>query len=423
MFEIDWAKQHIIKIGNEIKYPDEDIDSKKFRDEIEPWLAALFQSEHLSLLVGSGMTTGLAYMAGITSQGMDRVEFSTTYAEKIKTTANNEADAMGRGEANLEDDFRVAISLLQGLKIIEPTKAEELEREINEQLSEFIKAILKTENEFLNKLDSGDLEALNYLKSFLISFASRTATRDRLHIFTTNYDRFLELGLDEAGIMVLDRFIGKILPVFRSGLELDYHYNPPGIRGEPRYVEGVVRFTKLHGSIDWRFQDSKLVRSALPFGANEDHPDVLKSPFEHTVIYPNAAKGIETAFYPYSELFRDFSGAVCRPNSVLVTYGYGFGDSHINRFIKDMLAIPSCHLLIISFNIADGRIEKFLEDLNPSQVSLMIGNHFGDLKNLVGLYLPKAAIDRISIREQRIRSNRGDTGQVAQEKGTDNAVD
>jgi hypothetical protein len=55
------------------------------------------------------------------------------------------------------------------------------------------------------------------------------------------------------GLHVLDRFVGRMNPVFRaSRLGVDLHYNPPGIRGEPRYLEGVVRLTKLHGSIDWR---------------------------------------------------------------------------------------------------------------------------------------------------------------------------
>lgn len=138
----------------------------------------------------------------------------------------------------------------------------------------------------------------------------------------------------------------------------------------------------------------------------------MESPFEHTVIYPNSFKGIETAYYPYSELFRDFSTAICRPNSILVTFGYGFGDSHINRFIKDMLLIPSTHLLIISFDDASGRIERFLNDVNTSQISLLIGNHFGDLEKLVDYYLPKAAIDRITMREQKIRMNRGDLEQT-----------
>ena len=44
------------------------------------------------------------------------------------------------------------------------------------------------------------------------------------------------------------------------------------------------------------------------------------------MIYPNPAKDVETLAYPYAELFRDFAAAICRPNSVLVTFGYGFGD-------------------------------------------------------------------------------------------------
>jgi hypothetical protein len=42
---------------------------------------------------------------------------------------------------------------------------------------------------------------------------------------------------------------------------------------------------------------------------------------------------METAFYPYADLFRDFSASLCRPNSSLVTCGYGFGDDHVNRAI------------------------------------------------------------------------------------------
>ena len=65
-----------------------------------------------------------------------------------------------------------------------------------------------------------------------MSFASRAASRERLHAFTTNYDRLIEHGCDLAGLRVVDRFVGALTPVFRSSrLELDLHYNPPGIRG------------------------------------------------------------------------------------------------------------------------------------------------------------------------------------------------
>jgi hypothetical protein len=72
-----------------------------------------------------------------------------------------------------------------------------------------------------------------------------------------------------------------------------------------------------------------------------------------------------------------------------------------------MLKIPSTHLVIISYDLADGRIQNFVEKCNSSQLTLLLGNHFGDINILTDNYLPKSAIDRISDRERQIREKRG----------------
>ena len=121
--------------------------------------------------------------------------------------------------------------------------------------------------------------------------------------------------------------------------------------------------------------------------------------FHNLMIYPNAAKDKETTAYPYVELFRDFAAAICRPNNSLVTYGYSFGDDHINRVIEDMLTIPSTHLVIISYDDPGDRIMETYEKFGRSaQITLLIGKAFGDLKSLVTYFLPKPAIDRITSR-------------------------
>ena len=175
------------------------------------------------------------------------------------------------------------------------------------------------------------------------------------------------------------------------------HYLLPGIRGEPRHLEGVIHFTKLHGSLDWRYDRPRLFRTALPFGADKTHPSVPGSPRESVIIYPNAAKDTETAGYPVRHLFRDLSSAICQPNSVLVTYGYGFGDDYVNRVIADMLTLPSSHLVIIAWGDkphSKVAILRFVERVGrPQQLTLLLGRHFGDLLNLVECYLPKTAID------------------------------
>lgn len=405
MNPIDWNKDHILYIANEKPEGSDEPEGKQLRSKIEPWLTAVFQSEHLSILIGTGLTTGICKEAGIEPQAMQRIDFNTE-KDKIKKYSENEARNLSRGEANFEDDLRTAIELLKGLIIlVETEKAKELEKEINENLKKLIFSLLNNERGVINSKQSSN--AINLLKRFLISFASRTATRDRLHIFTTNYDRFIEYALDEAGIYTLDRFVGKLRPTLRMHkMELDYHYNPPGIRGEPRYVEGVVRYTKLHGSLDWRFCNGEIYKEPMPFGVELDE-NAISKPYDTNVIFPNSAKGIDTAYFPYSELFRDFSTAICRPNSVLVTYGYGFGDSHINAIILDMMTIPSTHLVIISYDKAGGRIQNFVEKCNKSQITLLIGDHYGNIKTLTENYLPKSAIDRISERRYRIEEKRG----------------
>jgi hypothetical protein len=92
----------------------------------------------------------------------------------------------------------------------------------------------------------------------------------------------------------------------------------------------------------------------------------------------------------------------------VVLYGYGFGDEHVNRAIQDMLTIPSSHLVIISYTDEGDRIKRFFDEVKrPAQITLLIGNHFGDLKTLVDGYLPKPAIDRTTFRMVELLKSRG----------------
>ena len=60
---------------------------KKYRDKIEPWLTAVFQSEHLALLAGTGLTSAVASLAEVNAPGMDRIEF-IEFGEQIKKSAD-----------------------------------------------------------------------------------------------------------------------------------------------------------------------------------------------------------------------------------------------------------------------------------------------------------------------------------------------
>ena len=395
-----------------------EIDTERLRKEIEPWLTALSQSEHLSLLIGSGFSLAACQIVKAQeNNGMPEIEFSV-FKDKIQTASEQSAQRSMRGNANIEDQIRTANELIKGLEIYCTNrnnegegliqKISQLKNELKAGLIKFANQILLSERAIVcSNLKEETKEVSEYLMNFLISFASRSATRERLNIFTTNYDRIIEYSAEMAGIRLIDRFLGTINPVFRSSrLDVDMHYNPPGIRGEPRYLEGVARFAKLHGSLDWIMQGDVVKRIALPYGA--DSIKKYSNTDSTLMIYPNAAKDRETSEYPYVELFRDLAAAVCRPNSTLVLYGYSLGDQHINLVIEDMLTIPSTHLVIISWSDEGNRIKRFYDRVKrPAQISLLIGNHFGDLKMLVDHYLPKPSIDRTTIKMADLLKARG----------------
>lgn len=390
--DISWGKK------DAITYPD-------LQKRVEPWLTALFEAEHLSLLAGSGLTTAVSSLAGASATDMAPEPFKK-YNDKILAAKKFSAEKIGRGEGNLEDGLRIANELVQGLKILgKNDDAQALETDIQEKMHSFAESILSTENGIVAADEDRRENAFNQLVSFLMSFANRTGTRDRTSIFTTNYDRLIEVGSEIAGMHLLDRFVGSIMPIFRSSrMDLDLHYNPPGMRGEPRYVEGVVRFSKLHGSVDWIQTGDDIRRIGLPFGAENitpylDVPGLNAVTAYDLMVYPNAAKDEETANYPYVDLFRDFAASICRPNSTLVTYGYSFGDDHINRVIRDMLTIPSTQLVIISYSDPLGRImSEYEESAHKSQISLLVGSKLADLENLTRYFLPKTNVDETTFR-------------------------
>ena len=101
----------------------EEFGHKELRSRIEPWLTALFQSEHLSLLAGSGLMHAVHHIAaGCSAAGMNKIPFATQ-GEKIDAAAALSSKAAKREEGNIEDQLRVANELLRGLEILEDPQA------------------------------------------------------------------------------------------------------------------------------------------------------------------------------------------------------------------------------------------------------------------------------------------------------------
>ncbi len=436
------------------------VDKNISHRKLEIWISSILQSKHLSLLLGNGLTTAASHKKKLKDvkvqedeKGKDGEEYNQNFMKEITWDSDNlskrveefakeiaskrfpNQDADNKSPATFEDSLRAAQQLISGLEVLSTTgkpeeskskselkEAEEkiekarvyAEKKLNRWAIMFQKKIADLKDGITAKEKEIDASVnrngVRYLVSFLLSFASRTPNRDRLSIFTTNYDRVIEYGCDRAGIRIIDRFLGNIKPRFNATtLNIDMHYNPPGISDDPSYLPGVVRLTKLHGSLDWQSNTNEgqveIVKFPLAFG-DTDIKD--KADNEQAIIYPNSPKDLDSINYPYSELFRDFASSTCRPNSSLIIYGYNFGDEHINRIIRDMLNIQSTHLLIIHFS--DGVEDRnnltcFLKTVGESQISLIVGKEIANIITLTEHILPQFSLSEILMKTHKIGEN------------------
>lgn len=180
------------------------IDNRIFRKRIEPWLTSLFQSEHLSLLCGSGISNAISFKAGANGGASMAAKKFNTFKDEIEEAASATAEACGRDKGNIEDQIRTANDLLRGLKILRKLEeAKTLESELTEIIRDFAQSILNTERAIAIVKEEQRNEAYAVLVNFILSFASRTGNRERLNIFTTNYDRLIEVGAELAGIHLM----------------------------------------------------------------------------------------------------------------------------------------------------------------------------------------------------------------------------
>ena len=119
-----WNGNNVLKVQSEkIQVKSDPSEFNESKEKIEPWLTALFQSDHISLLVGSGLSTAVQKMASEKpSASMNKMEYSV-FSNQIQFASNESAKKTERGTANIEDQIRIANDLLRGLEIYISEKA------------------------------------------------------------------------------------------------------------------------------------------------------------------------------------------------------------------------------------------------------------------------------------------------------------
>lgn len=124
--EQDW-QEHIVRAGMHRPCLVDKLEPDEHRKHVEPWLSALFQAEHLNLLVGSGLTTAVAAVAGAPKMDMAPTSFQCAYADAVEKAAAVSATRLDRKDFNIEDQIRAVRELISGLHIIAKVSEEDKE--------------------------------------------------------------------------------------------------------------------------------------------------------------------------------------------------------------------------------------------------------------------------------------------------------
>lgn len=329
----------------------EQVDEESFK----PHLAALLRLEHIGVFLGAGASKCVG--------GKGISELWNDFLTKHKESALRfqEQGFVAESQIGLNGPVR-AQDLPNIEKLLDSLEIAKIDWQRRVPKSRNLKVLVKDIDNLLNCVISAAILNKEYWRSpweDLDGFDSHKKLLQRLigarqpgqsspWLFTTNYDLAVEWAAESIGIHVHTGFIGIHNRSF-SPQSFDIGMHNSKARGEARFGCNDIYLAKLHGSLSWyrhgeitfrELSSSEMWRKIRPVIDGKKEFD------ESLVVFPRAAKYIQTIGFLSGEMFRRFSDFLAQPQSCLLIYGYSFGDEHLNRLLRSSLLNPTLQLVI-----------------------------------------------------------------------------
>lgn len=293
----------------------------------------LLSLEHLVVLSGSGTSLGIKGRAGAGPTMSDlwrEVGKAEDFAAVVEAL-----DISASEDHHLEELLSLVRSAQElGDRPVLRRTGPNLERFASEAEQIILKAC-----SFVD--DSSQLESHATLLRVL---ASRSDRAERAELFTTNYDLCFDRAADVARVTLMDGFGFGTPRRYDPGL-LDYDLAIRDRDGRLTAAPRVVRYAKLHGSVDW---------------SREANGSVVKeiAPARPVLIYPRSTKFADSYQAPYLDGMARFQAALRQRSVGLLIVGFGFGDSHLTEPIRHaVLSNPGLRLVAWAPDVRE-RVEK-----------------------------------------------------------------
>lgn len=310
-------------------------------DQLKSDMAKYLQLENLSFLMGAGCSSK--------SNSSDTTGIPTM--QELYNAFVSENPEFKIGDVMIADRFNKNLE-----KMLEVMGAVSVANQIQPIDSEINRNISTVQNFIRGKIAEG-LKS-DPIKELYKDFYSRIAQRQRkmpINVFTTNYDLFNEMALDELGFPYNNGFSGTYKRKFNP-VSYNYVYVENMNLNHDAWdrVFSFFNLVKLHGSISWVRENEEIWE--------RDYSNITED--QTVMIYPTPLKDRTTLMTPYSDLFRVMENRIVQKNSVLIVLGYSFSDDHINRIILNGLSVPSFRLVVFG---SGKRIDE-LKKLKDSRI-------------------------------------------------------
>ena len=283
------------------------------------------------------------------------------------------------------------------------------EEQARTRMYEFLTGIQRPTNALINDEDDGALvQTLEHYADYIgiiemiLSERRTTLLPKQATIFTTNYDLLIEkASVKYPSIKLNDGFTR--VPSLDNRMEYSSRnffnttYNTGNLYSYKVEIP-CINLIKLHGSLSWKKDSGEIVfsvsaRDFLPDDMTADQiTDFIE---DYAVVLPQATKFRTTLMdRTYYELLRIYANELDRENTLLVAFGFSFGDEHIRDITCRALKNPTLRLVVFAHSNGDKELfEEIFEGHNnvdivaPEDGDTIGFNNFNDTLRAL---LPKA---------------------------------
>ena len=317
-----------------------------------------FKLDHICFLFGNGCSM----YAGSKSTEKFRM---TEAADKV--SLESIADVVDKvSEWTMEEQLNAMLTVQEYFGLVDEVKKKTVDKIID---------AIKT-HLLIKYVDSVKYRELHLHEVMLLKLRA-SGCLNKVNFYTPNYDLAVEYVLDKLGIEYANGFSGFI----------NRKFNPKSL-----LTSKITRLVKIHGSVNWVFDEADKVIKEIQPKFPEDGSIVIPES-KHVLIYPTSQKLYQTYNAPYSELMRSMLDGFESQRNVILVLGYRYADEHINEILLKAVANPNNIFYFFDYRNGSCDFIKRMTELSRStqNINILLGKFLGDFETFVKYMLPANA--------------------------------